>query len=62
MARRENGGFILVVGSSRSLIEALQQADTEMERWLMANYGFDARGSSLLLGQTMESNRQCRGS
>jgi amidase len=44
-----------VLGSSRSFIEALQHANTELQRWLMADYGFDERGSSLLMGQAMES-------
>ena len=44
----------MVLGSSRSLIEALQHANTEMQRWLIADYGFDERGSSLLMGQAME--------
>jgi amidase len=53
--RLENQDFIMVLGSSRSFIEALQHANTEMQRWLMADYGFDERGSSLLMGQAMES-------
>jgi amidase len=53
--RLENDGYIMVLGSSRSLIEALQHANTELQRWLMADYGFDERGSSLLMGQGMES-------
>ena len=52
--RLENDDYIMVLGSSRSLIEALQHANTEMQRWLMADYGFDERGSSLLMGQAME--------
>ncbi len=53
--RLENQDYIMVLGSSRSLIEALQHANTELQRWLMADYGFDERGSSLLMGQAMES-------
>jgi amidase len=53
--RLENDDYIMVLGSSRSLVEALQHANTEMQRWLMADYGFDERGSSLLMGQGMES-------
>jgi amidase len=53
--RLENEDYIMVLGSSRSLIEALQHANTELQRWLMADYGFDERGSSLLMGQAMES-------
>jgi amidase len=50
----ENDDYIMVLGSSRSLIEALQHANTELQRWLMADYGFDERGSSLMMGQAME--------
>lgn len=53
--RLENEEFIMVLGSSRSLTEALQHANTELQRWLMADYGFDERGSSLLMGQAMNS-------
>jgi amidase len=52
--RLENQDFIMVLGSSRALNEALQHATTELMRWLMASYGFDERGASLLLGQGME--------
>jgi acetamidase/formamidase len=53
--RLENDDYIMVLGSSRSLLEALQHSNTELQRWLMADYGFDERGSSLLMGQGMES-------
>jgi amidase len=52
--RLENEDFIMVLGSSRALNEALQHATTELMRWLMESYGFDERGASLLLGQGME--------
>ncbi len=52
--RLENQDFILVLGSSRALNEALQHATTELMRWLMESYGFDERGASLLMGQGME--------
>ena len=52
--RLENQDFIMVLGSSRALNEALQHATTELMRWLMDSYGFDERGASLLLGQGME--------
>ena len=52
--RLENQDFIMVLGSSRALNEALQHATTELTRWLMESYGFDERGASLLLGQGME--------
>jgi acetamidase/formamidase len=52
--RLETQDFIMVLGSSRALNEALQHATTELMRWLMADYGFDERGASLLMGQAME--------
>ena len=52
--RLENMDFIMVLGSSRAINEAMQHATTELMRWLMADYGFDERGASLLLGQAME--------
>jgi acetamidase/formamidase len=52
--RLENPDFLMVLGSSRALNEALQHATTELMRWLMDSYGFDERGASLLLGQAME--------
>jgi amidase len=52
--RLENEDFIMALGSSRALNEALQHATTELMRWLMESYGFDERGASLLLGQGME--------
>ncbi len=52
--RAENREFIMVIGSGRPLLQALQQATTEMQRWLMADYGFDERGSSLLMGHVIQ--------
>jgi amidase len=52
--RLENQDFIMVLGSSRALNEAVQHATTELMRWLMETYSFDERGASLLLGQGME--------
>ena len=52
--RLENTDHIMVLGSSRTLLEALQHATTELQRWLMADYGFDERGASLLMGHAME--------
>lgn len=51
--RVENQDFIMVLGSARPLLEALQHATTEMQRWLTADYGFDERGSSLLMGHVV---------
>lgn len=52
--RLENDDYIMVLGSARPLLQALQHATTEMQRWLMADYGFDERGSSLLMGHVLE--------
>src|SRR6266568_2830662 len=52
--RLENQDYIMVLGSSRTLLEALQHATTELQRWLMADHGFDERGAALLLGQALE--------
>jgi amidase len=52
--RLENDDFIMVLGSSRALNEALQHATTELMRWLMESYGYDERGASVLMGQAME--------
>jgi amidase len=51
--RAENQDYIMVLGSARPLLQALQQATTEMQRWLMSDYGFDERGSSLLMGHVI---------
>jgi amidase len=52
--RLENFEHIMTLGSARPLLQALQHATTEMQRWLMADYGFDERGSSLLMGHALE--------
>ena len=52
--RLENDTYLMVLGSERSLIEALQQATSEMHRWLMQDYGLSERGASLLMGQALE--------
>lgn len=52
--RLENDTHIMVLGSARPLLQALQHATTELQRWLMSDYGFDERGSSLLLGHALE--------
>jgi acetamidase/formamidase len=44
----------MVLGSARPLLQALQHATTELQRWLMADHGFDERGSSLLMGHALE--------
>ena len=52
--RLENETHIMVLGSERSLLEALQHATSEMHRWLMADYKLSERGASLLMGQALE--------
>ena len=52
--RLENDTHIMAIGSARPLLQALQHATTELQRWLMADYGFDERGSSLLMGHALE--------
>jgi acetamidase/formamidase len=52
--RLENETHVMVLGSERSLIEALQHATSEMHRWLMQDYGLSERGASLLMGQALE--------
>lgn len=52
--RLENETHVMVLGSERSLIEALQQATSEMHRWLMQDYGLSERGASVLMGQALE--------
>jgi amidase len=52
--RLENDEYIIVLGSASPLLQALQHATTEMQRWLMTDYGCDERGSSLLMGHMLE--------
>ena len=49
--RGENDECIFTVGNARPLDQALQHATTEMLRWLQEDYGLDAVGASILLGQ-----------
>ena len=52
--RGESDGHIFTLGNARPLDQALQQATTEMLRWLQEGYGLDARAAHLLLGQAVE--------
>ena len=52
--RLETAEHIMTLGSARPLLQALQHATTELQRWLKADYRFDERGSSLLMGHAME--------
>jgi acetamidase/formamidase len=52
--RLENDTHIMVLGSARPLLEALQHATSELQRWLMADYGFTERGAQTFMGQAAE--------
>jgi acetamidase/formamidase len=52
--RIETATHILVLGSARPLLQALQHATTEMHRWLVADYGFSERGAQAFMGQALE--------
>jgi len=52
--RLENDTYLMVLGSERPLLQALQHATSEMHRWLMQDYGLSERGASTLMGQTLE--------
>lgn len=52
--RLESDTHIMVLGSARPLLEALQHATSEMQRWLIADYGFSERGASTFMGQALE--------
>lgn len=52
--RGENADTIFTAGNARPLDQAVQHATTEMFRWLQEDYGLDAVGASILLGQCVE--------
>src|SRR5262249_873056 len=52
--RLENDAYIMVLGSARPLLEALQHATSEMQKWLIADYGFSERGADTFMGQALE--------
>jgi acetamidase/formamidase len=52
--RGENATHIFTVGNARPLDQAVQHATTEMLRWLQDDYGLDALGANILLGQCVE--------
>lgn len=52
--RLENETHIMVLGSARPLLQALQHATTEMQRWLVTDYGFSERSAASLMGQALE--------
>ena len=52
--RLENDTYLMVLGSARPLLQALQHATTEMQRWLVTDYGFTERAAASLMGQALE--------
>jgi acetamidase/formamidase len=52
--RGENETHLFAAGNARPLDQALQHATTEMTRWLQQDYGLDALGAHILLGQCVE--------
>ena len=52
--RLENDTYLMVLGSERPLLQALQHATSEMHRWLMQDYGLSERGAAILMGQMLE--------
>src|SRR5258708_28139654 len=52
--RLENDTHLMVLGSARPLLEAFQHATSELQRWLMADYGFTERGAQTFMGQAAE--------
>lgn len=49
--RGENADTIFTVGNARPLDQCVQHATTEMLRWLQEDYGLDAVGTNILMGQ-----------
>jgi acetamidase/formamidase len=52
--RLENDTHIMVLGSARPLLEAFQHATSELQKWLMADYGYTERGAQAFMGQAAE--------
>jgi acetamidase/formamidase len=52
--RLENNDYIMVLGSARPLLEALQHATSSLQGWLMTDYGYSERSAASLMGQAME--------
>jgi acetamidase/formamidase len=52
--RLESDTHIMVLGSARPLLQALQHATTDMQKWLMADYGFSERAAQAYMGQALE--------
>jgi acetamidase/formamidase len=52
--RLETDTYVMTLGSARPLLEAFQHATTELQKWLMADYGMTERGAQILMGQAAE--------
>jgi acetamidase/formamidase len=52
--RMESATHLIVLGSARPLLEAFQHATSELQRWLMTDYGFTERGAQTFMGQAAE--------
>jgi amidase len=52
--RLVNDAFIMSIGSTRPLIDALRIACVDLVNWLMADYGFDKLEATQLLGQAAQ--------
>jgi len=52
--RLETETHVMVLGSARPLLEAFQHATSELQRWLMADYGLTERGAQTFMGQATE--------
>jgi amidase len=52
--RIDSATHLMTLGSARPLLQALQHATAEMQRWLMAEHGFSERGAQVFMGQALE--------
>ncbi len=52
--RMESQTHLIVLGSARPLLEAFQHATSELQRWLMTDFGFTERGAQTFMGQAAE--------
>jgi acetamidase/formamidase len=52
--RLENETYLMTLGSARPLLQAFQHATSELQRWLVADYGLSERAAALVMGQAGE--------
>jgi acetamidase/formamidase len=52
--RLENETYLMTLGSARPLLQAFQHATSELQRWLVADYGLSERAAALVMGQAAE--------